>query len=227
MAGAELSQNRQNMPRERMQRLGAEALADYELLALLLRTGNRGEDVVAFARRVLDESGGLVGLLNHDHERLLAIRGLGQAKIAELLAVTEIARRYVRATVESSAWSFTSPEDVRDFLLMHYKGLGYEQMGILLLDQQHKLLAYTALARGSAGQVNVPLRQLLNRVLSSHAAAVILVHNHPAHSTEPSSADRIVTQKIEHALELIEVRVLDHFIVAGNELVSMREAGGW
>lgn len=227
MAGATSGTNPSDMPRERMQRLGAAALADYELLALLLRTGNRGEDVVAFARRVLAESGGLVGLLNHDHEQLLSIRGLGQAKIAELLAVTEIARRYIRAQVECASWSFTAPDDVRDFLMMHYKGLGYEQIGMLLLNQQHRLLAYTTLARGSTGQVSVPLRQLMSRVLTTHAAAVILVHNHPAQSSEPSPEDQRVTRKIEAALNTIDVRLLDHFIVAGNTLVSMREAGGW
>ncbi|UJF23739.1 DNA repair protein RadC [Suttonella sp. R2A3] len=216
-----------DMPRERLLRLGAAALADYELLALLLRTGTREHDVLSFARTILNERNGLVGLLNSDQDDLAVIKGLGQAKIAELLAVMEIARRYANAEVSHSQWTFTSPQDVRDFLMLQYKGLQEERLGILLLNQGHRLLSFAHLANGSVAAVDVPIREILRRVLQSHAAAVIMVHNHPAQSLEPSASDQAVTRRIEESLTMIDVRLLDHFIVAGNTLVSMREQGGW
>lgn len=216
-----------DMPRERLLRLGASALSDYELLALLLRTGTREHDVLSFAREVLQRRGGLVGLLNSSEDDLAAIKGLGQAKIAELLAVIEIARRYASAEITQSEWRFTSPADVRDFLMLQYKGLQEERLGMMLLNQAHRLLGFVPLASGAVAAVDVPLREILRAVLQRNAAAVIMVHNHPAHSASPSASDQAVTRRIEDALSAIDVRLLDHFIVAGNTLVSMRECGGW
>lgn len=215
------------MPRERLQRLGASALADYELLAILLRTGSGGKNVLEFARELLATRGGLAGLFASRFEELLQVKGLGKAKIAEVLAVAELARRFLRAELERSEWTFTHADDVRDFLLVHYKHLGFEEMGMILLDQRHRFLAFERLAQGSAVNLDVPLRPLLEGCFRHHAAAVILVHNHPAGTPTPSPADCTTTRTLEQILDIIGIRLLDHFIVAGNRVVSMRENGGW
>lgn len=216
-----------DMPRERLLTKGAAALADYELLAILLRTGAKGVDVLRFAQDLLKARGGLVGLFNSRPADLQALRGLGKAKSAEILAVTELARRFMAEEMRHPAWSFSSPDDVRNFLLLQFKGQGLESFGVLFLNQQHGFIAFERLAAGAAGTVTIPARELFASALHHHAAAVILAHNHPAGSTEPSAADRAATKQIEAALGLMEVRLLDHFIVAGNTLVSMRECGGW
>lgn len=216
-----------DMPRERLLTKGAAALADYELLAILLRTGAKGVDVLRFAQDLLKARGGLVGLFNSRPADLQALRGLGKAKSAEILAVTELARRFMAEEMRHPSWSFSSPDDVRNFLLLQFKGQGLESFGVLFLNQQHGFIAFERLSAGAAGTVAVPARELFASALHHHAAAVILAHNHPAGSTEPSAADRAATKQIEVALALMEVRLLDHFIVAGNTLVSMRECGGW
>lgn len=215
------------MPRERLQRLGASALADYELLAILLRTGSGGKNVLELARDLLARRGGLSGLFASRFADLLAEKGLGKAKIAEILAVAELSRRFLHAELTRSDWVFTAPQDVRDFLLIHYKHLGFEELGVILLNQRHRFLAFERLAEGSVAGVHVPLRRLLELAFRHQAAAVMLVHNHPGGSGEPSAADRASTRTLEQALTMIDVRLLDHFIVAGNTVVSMRESGGW
>lgn len=217
----------ESMPRERLLKYGAKALADYELLAILLKTGLAGKSVLQLAQEILAVRGGLVGLLVSDYEHLSGIKGLGQAKITEILAVKEMAARFVEAELKKSEWVFTSSETVKDFLLMNFKGLAVEQFGMLLLDQQHRYLAFEWLMLGEVAMVEVPMRRILSEVLRYKAAAVILVHNHPAHSIAASLEDKQATTQIEQALALIEVRLLDHFIVADNAVVSMREMGGW
>ena len=217
-----------DMPRERLLLQGAQALADYELLAILLRTGSKGSNVLEFSRELLRARGGLVGLFNSRAADLQAVRGLGKAKTAEILAVTELARRFMREEMRQPSWSFKSADDVRDYLLMQFKGQALEAFGVLFLNQQHGFIAFERLAAGAAAQVQeVPVRALIASALHHHAAAVILAHNHPAGSAEPSREDRDTTRQLDAALALLDIRLLDHFIVAGNELVSMRECGGW
>ena len=216
------------MPRERLLSQGAQALADYELLALLLRTGGGGRSVLAFAQHILQLRGGLVGLLRSEQAHLQPIKGLGNAKIAEILAVAELAKRFLTAQLQERQWRFQSADDVRDFLLMHYKGLAQEEMGILLLDGGHQYLGFVQFREQSApNEIAISLRELLRQVLQHNAAAVILVHNHPSGSIEPSQADRETTQRIDDLLNSIQVRLLDHFIVCGNQIISMRESGFW
>ncbi len=222
------SSGNEDMPRERLLRLGATALADHELLALLLRTGGGGRSVLDFAQYVLRQRGGLVGLLQSEKTQLLPIKGLGKAKIAEIMAVSEMAKRFIAADIKNETWQFRSPKDVRDFLLIHYKGLGLEEMGIILLDNQNRFIGFEYLTGyRKPNEFSIPMRELLSVVLHSHAAAIMLVHNHPSGSTEVSLADKVVTRKIEGLLESIDVRLLDHFIVCGNEVVSMREQNAW
>ena len=216
-----------DMPRERLQRLGAAALADYELLAILLRTGGAGKNVLELARELLGTHGGLAGLFASRFENLLVHKGLGKAKIAEILAVAELSRRFLHAELTRADWVFENADDVRDFLLVHYKHLPFEEMGAILLDQRHRFLAFVRLAQGSAAAVELPFRALLEECFRHHAAAVIAVHNHPAGSPRASPADKTCTAKLESLLDMMDIRLLDHFIVAGNSVLSMRENGGW
>lgn len=218
----------EDMPRERLLKLGAQALADRELLALLLRTGNREHGVLAFAEYILKERGGLLGLLNAKPEQLRRIKGLGDAKIAEILAVAELAKRLIQAEVFTREWCFDSSEAVRDFLLVHYKGLASEQAGALLLDGGNRLIKHIVLSRENSGKmVCFSLRLLLEEVLHEEASSVILVHNHPSGVAHSSSEDQKATRNIDSLLQAISVKLLDHFIVCGNHIVSMREEGVW
>lgn len=216
-----------DMPRERLMRLGARALADYELLALLMRTGGKGESVLEFSRRILRERNGLVGLLTSNKTQLQPIKGLGEAKTAEILAVAELARRYTEAEVMQHKVQFTTPDSVRDFLLMHFKGYALEEVGVLLLDSQHRLLAFERFSDETPAKAHLPLRRVLASVLHYHAAAAILVHNHPAGDIEPSRADWEITQNADKVLQAVDTALLDHFIVCGNHIISMRENGSW
>lgn len=216
------------MPRERLLTHGAQALADYELLALLLRTGGGGRSVLAFAQHILQLRGGLVGLLRSEQAHLQPIKGLGNAKIAEILAVAELAKRFVKAELQAREWRFQSSEDVRDFLLMHYKGLSSEEIGILLLDAQHQYLDFVSFREQSApNEIALPMREIMRHVLRSNAAAIILVHNHPSGSIEISEADKNSTQRLLTLLSAIQVQLLDHFIVCDNQIISMREQQFW
>lgn len=220
--------NAADMPRERLLMQGAEALADYELLALLLRTGGGGRSVLAFAQHILQLRGGLVGLLRSEQQHLSPIKGLGNAKIAEILAVAELAKRFVKAELQTRQWRFQSADDVRDFLLMHYKGLSSEEVGVLLLDAQHQYLDFVQFREQSRpDEIGIPLRELIRKTLHSNAAAVILVHNHPSGFSDISAADKQHTAQIQDLLHAIQVRLLDHFIVCGNKIISMREQGIW
>lgn len=219
-----------DMPRERILRLGASALSDAELLAILLRTGVVGKPVLAFAQELIASRGGLVGLLTSRKEHLLPIKGIGQAKTAEILAVTELCKRFIAADLQLPEWQFSSADDVRNFLLMHYKGLGFEEVAILLLNQKNQYLAYERIGQAfgsEVSQVNISCRKLVKSVLDSDAAAVVLVHNHPAQSTELSESDLQTTKFIENFLKPLGVRLLDHFVVAGNQVISLRETGDW
>lgn len=217
----------QDMPRERLLTLGAQALSDYELLAILLRTGIAGKAVLEFSRELLKTRGGVVGLLNSRYEHLAPVKGLGKAKIAQILAVSELCKRFIGEEIEQSVWQFCSPEDVRKFLLMHYKGLEIEELGIILLNQDNRFLAYEKLAMGGVGSVVIPVRELIRLVLVRNAAAVLLIHNHPGGTATPSEADISETKQLDVLLKRLDIRFLDHFIVAGNQLISLREKIDW
>lgn len=217
----------QDMPRERLLEKGAEALSDAELLAILLRTGVPGKPVVTFARHILQQCGGLAGLLRQDEAALLSIKGLGKAKIAEILAVTELCQRYLLSEMQRDDWQFHSVDDVRQFLCLHFKHLAHEAVLVILLDQQLRFLHALELSKGSSNAVGLSFRALAKAALREEASAVIVVHNHPAESAQPSREDLQTTRQLEDFLQAIEVRLIDHFIVAGNTIISLREQGGW
>ncbi len=211
-------------PREKLLARGAGALADAELLALLLRTGYRGRGVVSVAQDVLDGCGGFAGLVNAAPEQLKSLKGLGPAKRSELLAVAEIARRAL-AQQMALAPIFDNPQRVKDYLALQLGGRAHEVFAVLFLDAQHRLLRLEELFQGTLTQTSVYPREVLKRALALNAAAVVLAHNHPSGVAEPSRADEYLTQTLQSALKLVDVRVLDHIVVGQGQAVSMAERG--
>lgn len=211
-------------PREKLLARGAGALADSELLALLLRTGYQGHGVFALAAQVLQDCGGFAGLLAATPDTLQCIKGLGPAKRAELAAVLEIARR-VLAHQLAERPLFDHPQRVKDYVALHLAALDHEAFAVLYVDAQHRLIAMETPFRGTLTHTAVHAREVVKRALALNAAAVLLAHNHPSGSAEPSRADELLTQGLKSALQLVDVRVLDHLVVGRGAVISFAERG--
>ncbi len=212
-------------PREKLISRGAAALGDAELLALLLRTGLPGKNVLVLADEVLGHFGGLAGLLRAGADDLKRIKGLGgTAKRAELIAVLELARRAMAERLKERPL-FDSPETVGQYLQLQLGSRPHEVFAVLFLDAQHRLILLEELFRGTLTQTSVYPREVVVRALHDHAAAVVLAHNHPSGGVEPSRADEALTHTLTAALALIDVRVLDHVIVGTGQTLSMAQRG--
>ena len=211
-------------PREKLLARGAGTLSDAELLALFIRTGLRGRTALDLARDWLGTFGSLRHFLDATPRELTALPGLGPAKLAELHAALELGRRHLATTLERQD-VMSSPEATRHFLSARLRGLRHEVFAILFLDNQHRLIAFEELFRGTLDACSVHPRQVVERALHLNAAAVILAHNHPSGVAEPSGADRHITDRLRDALGLIEVRVLDHLVVGEGRPVSFAERG--
>jgi len=211
-------------PREKLLSLGPAALADAELLALLLRTGLRGQGVLQMAEALLQQLGGLGGLLTSSGQQLKGIKGLGPAKRAELLAVMELARRGLTAGLREEP-VFTTPQRVKDYLQMRLGALPHEVFAVLFLDAQQRLIACEEMFRGTLTQTSVYPREVVKRALELNTASVILSHNHPSGVLEPSRADELLTQTLRSSLQLVDVRVLDHVVVGRTGALSFAERG--
>ncbi len=211
-------------PREKLLARGAASLVDAELLALLLRTGYQGQGVLALADAVLTRFGGYAGLLHATPAELANIKGLGPAKRAELLAVIEMARRALAEQMQSRP-VFDTPGRVKDYLSLHLRGREHEVFAVMFLDGQHRLLRVEDMFRGTLTQTSVYPREVVKRALALNAGAVVLAHNHPSGVAEPSRADEFLTQTLKAALQLVDVRVLDHLVIGQGQVVSMAERG--
>jgi len=211
-------------PRERLLLRGAAALTDAELLGLVLRTGVAGASAVEVARHAIASCGGLTGLVGAPVGRLAGLRGVGPARAASVKAAIELTRRLAVDELRRGA-ALTSPEAVRDYLRVSLSALPHEAFMALFLDSQHRLLAAEELFRGTLAQTSVYPREVLKAALAHNAAAVIFAHNHPSGVAEPSRADELLTQALKQALGLVDIRTLDHFVVAGGQVVSFAERG--
>ena len=211
-------------PREKLLARGPGALSDAELLALLLRTGLPGKNALQMGQELLDQFGGVAGLLHTGADALKSIKGLGPAKRAEIVAVLELARRALTAQLKQQTL-FDAPHAVRDYLQLQLGSRPYEVFAVLFLDTQHRLIVLEELFRGTLTQTSVYPREVVVRALALNAASVVLAHNHPSGSAQPSRADEALTQTLKAALGLVDVRVLDHFVVTTTEVVSMAERG--
>jgi DNA repair protein RadC len=226
-------------PREKLLSRGPGALSDAELLAILLRTGIAGKGVLQMAEELLqlknnsklrnaDGSsggfGGISGLLSATPDDLKRVKGLGPAKRAEIVAVLELARRAMAQRLQERA-VFADPDAVKHYVQLHLSSKAHEVFAALFLDAQNRLLALEELFRGTLTQTSVYPREVVLRALHHHASAVVLAHNHPSGSVEPSRADEALTHTLKAALGLVDVRVLDHVIVAPGQALSMAERG--
>jgi len=214
----------QERPRERLLALGAASLADAELLAILLRTGIKGKSAVDLARQLLGRFGSVGGLLDAGSTNLAETPGVGKAKLAQLRAALELARRALKEEI-SSRDALSSPRAVRDYLRLVLGGREQEVFVVLLLDAQHRVIACEELFHGTLTQTSVYPREVVKCSLRHNAAAVIFAHNHPSGVAEPSHADEILTRSLKSALALVDIEVLDHFIVAGSRTMSFAERG--
>ena len=210
-------------PRERLLENGAAALSDAELLAVLLRTGVRGKSAVDLARELLAQFGGVAALLGAG-DQLLHVKGLGAAKAAQLAAALELALRSLKERLQSGA-ALTSPGAVRDYLRLSLASKAHEVFVCIWLDAQHCVIECREIFRGTLTQTSVYPREIVKAALAANAAAVIFAHNHPSGVAQPSKADELLTRELKDALALVEVKVLDHFIVAGHQALSFAERG--
>ncbi len=211
-------------PREKLIEKGPSALSDAELLAIFLRTGITGKNAVELARDLLRHFGSLTKLCAADLPAFQKLPGMGPAKFAQLQAVMEIARRALIEEFRNGS-IMDSPQSVRNYLRLSLGGKSYEVFVGIFLDTRHRTIATEELFRGTLTQASVYPREVVKRSLFHNAAAMIFAHNHPSGVAEPSQADETLTQSLKHALALIDVRVLDHFVIGGNEIVSFAERG--
>jgi len=212
-------------PREKLLARGAQALADAELLAIFLRVGIKGQSAVDLARTLLARFGTLSQLCNAAADEFASIPGMGLAKYAQLQAVMELARRALAERLTEGIF-FDSPIEVRNWLQLRMAHLPHETFCILLLDARHRLIEAVDLFRGTLNQTSVYPREVVKLVLRRNAAAVVLAHNHPSGVREPSRSDEFITRDLRDALALIDVKVLDHFVVPANgEPLSFAERG--
>jgi DNA repair protein RadC len=211
-------------PRERLLAEGPAALSDAELLAIFLRTGVPGHSAVDLARQLLGRFGGLGPLLAADRRAFCAGPGLGDAKYALLQAAIEMSRRHLAERIARGD-ALTSPDDSRRYVRARLQHQPSEVFAVLFLDNRHRVLAFEELFRGTIDGAQVHPREVVRRCLAHNAAAVILAHNHPSGVSEPSQADRRITERLREALALVDVRVLDHLVVGHGEATSFAELG--
>src|SRR5687768_9937815 len=211
-------------PREKLLQNGAVHLSDAELLAIFLRTGIAGKSAVDLARELLKSFQGLNGLFSADQNAFCQVPGMGPAKFAQLQAVLEMARRALEEKLKSGD-TMSSPGSVRDYLRLSLQGKQHEVFIGIFLDAGNRTIASEELFRGTLTQTSVYPREVLKRALHHNAAAIIFAHNHPSGVAEPSHADEILTQSLKQALLLVDVKVLDHFIVGSGAAMSFAERG--
>ncbi|OGV78295.1 MAG: hypothetical protein A3I83_00285 [Methylotenera sp. RIFCSPLOWO2_02_FULL_45_14] len=211
-------------PREKLIEQGAEALSDAELLAIFLRVGVVGKSAVDLARDLLNQFGSLNGIFAASESELSQVHGIGSSKYVQLQAIFEMSRRALNEQFLQRD-IFQSPQQVRDYLVLRLGALTREVFLVMFLDAQNRLNATEELFSGTLTQTSVYPREVIKRALHHNAAGVILAHNHPSGVAQQSSADELLTEQLKQALALVDVRVLDHFIVAGNQTLSFAERG--
>lgn len=211
-------------PREKLLQRGANALTDAELLAIFLRTGTQGASAIDLAYNLLDNFSSLRSLFNANLHEFSQTKGVGPAKYVQLQAVLEMSKRYLSETLEKQD-TIANPGDTRQYLKSQLRDKPYEVFAALFLDNRHQIIKYEELFRGTIDGASVYPREVVKKALEHNAAALIVAHNHPSGVAEPSSADERITVKLKEALGLVDIRLLDHFIIGDAEIVSLAERG--
>lgn len=212
-------------PREKLLKLGATSLSDAELLAIFLRTGVKGCNVVDLSRRLLLDFGSLANIFSASENEFCQQYGLGSAKYVQLQACLEMSKRYLAEALVQQGSALTSSQATRSYLISELRHETREVFAVLFLDNQHQVLTFERLFFGTLNAAAVYPRVVVEQALKHRAAAVILAHNHPSGVAEASIADKQITNKLEQALQLVDIRVLDHMIIAGPHCYSFAEHG--
>lgn len=211
-------------PREKLLAHGVQTLSDAELLALFLRVGVKGKSAVDLARDLLKHFGSLENLFHAPLTNLNLVHGMGPAKYCQLQAVLEMARRALSEELQTSD-AFTSPAAVKSFLQLRLRGLDHEEFHVLFLNTAHQLISAETLFKGSLAETRIYPREIARRALALNAAAVIVAHNHPSGSPQPSDADIQITRQLSNTLSILDISLLDHCIIAAHQFISMAERG--
>lgn len=214
----------EDRPREKLLAKGAAVLSDAELLAIFLRTGLPGVTAIDLARQLLDHFGGLGPLLSADQRSFCDAKGLGPAKYCQIQATLELTKRYLQEQLCDNP-IFTCPSHVRDYLAVQMRDYQREVFVVLLLDTRHQLIEFCELFQGTIDSASVHPREVVRLALHKNAAAVIVAHNHPSGSAKPSVADIAITDRLKAALKLMDIRLLDHFVIGRGEVVSLADRG--
>ena len=215
---------REDRPREKLLAKGPAALSDAELLAIFLRTGRKGASAIEMARDLLKGFGGLGPLLKADDKTFCSANGLGVAKYCQLQATLELTRRYLEEQLRSEH-VFNSPGKVMDYLAVQMRDYHREVFVVLLLDTRHRLIEFDELFHGTINSASVHPREVAKVALQKNASAVIVAHNHPSGNAEPSKADIGITKRLKAALGILDIKLLDHFIIGKGEVVSLASRG--
>ena len=211
-------------PREKLMQKGVQYLSDAELLAIFLRVGVTGKTAVDLARDLLTQFGSLSNIFNASIKEINSVHGMGDSKYCQLQAIFEMSRRALAEEIKHQD-ALSSPEKVSDYLRLKLSGQEREVFVVLFLDAQNRVQAQETLFEGTLTQTSVYPREVVKRALHHNAASVIFAHNHPSGIAEQSRADELITQALKKALDLVDIRVLDHFIVAGHQTMSFAERG--
>ena len=215
---------KRELPREKLLNLGADNLTDIELLAIFLRTGTKGKNVILLSTQLLEHFGSLNAVFSATFEQFQQVKGLGVVKLVQFQAALELSKRYLAESMMETT-VLDSPSVVRNYLHQSLKSERYEQFVLIHLDNQHRVLKQEVLFKGTIDSAAVYPRVVVDSVIKHNSAAVIFAHNHPSGVAEPSQADIQMTKKLKQALSLIDVRTLDHFIIGYQEVVSLAERG--
>jgi len=214
----------QERPREKLLSKGAASLSDAELLAIFVRTGRRGKTAIDLSRDLLTEFNGLRGMIEADYSTFCKTRGLGLAKYSQIQAAIELGKRYLEENLGKKD-VLSSPNDTKNFLLAQLRAYPHEVFACLFLDNRHQIICFDEMFSGTIDGASVYPREVVKQALARNAAAVIFAHNHPSGIAEPSLADKNITRRLQEALKLVDIRVLDHFIIGDNTAVSFAELG--
>ncbi len=211
-------------PREKLLHNGPTTLSDAEILAIFLRTGTPGKTALDLARELLTQFNGLRSLLEADLDSFCQNKGLGMAKFVQLQAALELGKRYLESSLKREP-ALSSPKDTRNYLKARLRAYQHEVFACLFLDNRHRVICFEELFSGTIDGASVHPREVVKRALFHNAAALILAHNHPSGVAEPSRADQNITQRLKEALALVDIRILDHFVIGDSEPVSFAERG--
>lgn len=214
----------QERPRGKLLSRGPAALSDAELLAIFMRTGLQGKTALDLSRDLLTDYGGLRGLIEADSKTFCQTKGLGLAKYSQIQAAIELGKRYLQENLLKKD-VLSSPNETKNFLLAQLRAYPYEVFACLFLDNRHQIISFDKMFNGTIDGASVYPREVVKQALARNAAAVIFAHNHPSGVAEPSLADKNITRRLQEALSLVDIRVLDHFIIGENTAISFAEQG--